>query len=273
MMELRAEGTCVSVLCRRRIRVSVTRVSRPVFDMANALAKHVALLGRYIEAARGGDDAYRGEIAGKVRLLAVDKRTQMPLLRRVAELTGDELTLTLGGPDGWEFMGGAKAGDVVALADWMSSFGIGVETSEGPVQLTNAQFMSTWAEQYGAAHEDRGLLEAFHVSLDSGDMMRGMAAQVASSAPPRMADVFHALAQGPSLTVMKFIEIAVVVHKLSCNYLDALTKEGSRKLRLNSTVAASKVGLERCPLRKVWPIEALIALAIALGSQVSLTRS
>jgi hypothetical protein len=193
--------------------------------MAKALDTHITLLGRYIDAVRGGDETYLGEIAGKLRLLVIAKGDQKPLLRRLADLTGDDLTVTIGGPEGWTFMEGYKAGDVIPLGDWLSSFAIGVQTSEGPVQLTNAQFVSTWAEQYGAAHEDWSLKEPFHVTLDSGEQMRAMAAYAAHSAPREIAGIFGALAAGPAMHVRKLMEIAITTHRLGTGYLSQLTED------------------------------------------------
>lgn len=203
----------------------MARIPRPVLEMAKALDTHTTLLGRYIDAVRSGDDAYLGEIAGKLRLLVVSKGDQKPLLRRLADLTEYDLTVTIGGPEGWTFMEGYKAGDVVPLGDWLSSFAIGVQTSEGSVQLTNAEFVSTWAQQYGAAHEDWSLKEAFQVSLDSGEQTRAMAAFAAQSAPPELAGVFGAIAAGPPMHVRKLMEIAITIHRLGTGYLSQLTEE------------------------------------------------
>jgi hypothetical protein len=71
--------------------------------MANALAAHLVLLGRYIDAASAGDHVYLGEIAAKIRLLVITKpkpNKQVGLLVRLAKLLDGELTLTLGGIPG-----------------------------------------------------------------------------------------------------------------------------------------------------------------------------
>jgi hypothetical protein len=206
------------------------RIHRPVHQMAAALNTHVMLLGRYIDAVYGGDDTYVGEIAGKLRLLVVLKGKQKPLLLRLAELTGDDLTLTIEGPEeGWEYMENSKPGDVLALGDWLSSFAILAQTSEGEVRLTNAELVTTWAEQYGAAHEDWSLKEAFHLSLNLGDQMRAQWASAAQNPPeglpPVILGILGKLAEGPPIHVLKLLEIAIITHQLGVRYLDQLTEE------------------------------------------------
>ena len=183
----------------------MAKIPRPAVEMANALAAHLVLLGRYIDAAAAGDHVYLGEIAAKMRLLVITKpkpNKQVGLLVRLAKLLDSELEITLGGAPGWKDMQDRTAGDVVTLDEWLASFALQVETSEGPRQLTTGELVCVWAEQYGAAHEDWTIDEAFSVSLQ-WDAMRNELAQIADSAPPGFAEVFASLALGPSPTVSR----------------------------------------------------------------------
>jgi hypothetical protein len=203
----------------------MARVSRSVIDMANALGKHMTLLGRYIEAVKQGDDAYLGEIAGKLRLLVVSKGNQKPLLLRLADLAGYDFTVTLTGPPGWTFMDGDKTGDTIKLEKWLSNFAVGVQTANGPVQLTNAQFVTVWAEQYGAAHEDWSITESFAASLGNAEQMKAIATVAAASAPPDIAGFFEVFAGNPPATILKLMEVAMTVYRVGAEFLNALTPE------------------------------------------------
>jgi hypothetical protein len=140
-------------------------VERPVADMAAALRNHVTLLSRYIDAAEAGDPLYLGEIAGKLRLLVIRKDGNKPLLLRFAQLTGDELTVTLAGPPIPPLPGQPGAGDTITIETFLDLVAVALPTPDSGgrlVPLSNREFVTTWAEQYGAAHEDWNLLETSH---------------------------------------------------------------------------------------------------------------
>ena len=103
----------------------------------------------------------------------------------MAKLLDGELTLTLGGIPGWTDMQGRTAGDVVTLDEWLASFAVHVETSEGPRQLTTAELVCVWAEHYGATHEDWTIDEAFSVTLQWDGVMKNELAQIAARLPLR----------------------------------------------------------------------------------------
>lgn len=135
-----------------------TRAPRSVAEMAQALRVHVSLLHRYVEAVRQGDGAFLGEIAGKLRLLVIAKGRNKPLLLRLAELTGDELTVVLSG---------AIRRGRVSLETYLGMDALHLRSaiSGEMLQLSYGEFVSTWAQQYGASHEDWSLSEPFHISL------------------------------------------------------------------------------------------------------------
>jgi hypothetical protein len=104
---------------------------------------------------------YLGEVAGKLRLLACSTRTNRPLLLDLADEFGIALNVTVGGPEGWTFMSGQKAGDVLPLREWIDTFAFSCQTSAGQVQLTKRQLILIWASQQGGAHQDWELNEEF----------------------------------------------------------------------------------------------------------------
>jgi hypothetical protein len=97
--------------------------------MVDRLREHTALLRDYIERVRKGDRRYLGEIAAKVRLLAIERRSNKALLLRVGEVFEGTAWVTIEGPPGWVYMGGHKAGDRIPLREWMDSFQLGVRTA------------------------------------------------------------------------------------------------------------------------------------------------
>jgi hypothetical protein len=157
----------------------VERVQRPVADMAAALSNHVTLLSRYIDAAAAGDPLYLGEIAGKLRLLVIRKGSHKPLLLRFAELTGDELTVTLDGPPIPPLPGQPGAGDTISIETFLDLVAVALPTPDSGgrlVPLSHREFVTAWAEQYGAAHEDWSPPETFHARVAVPVRLGGMEA-------------------------------------------------------------------------------------------------
>jgi hypothetical protein len=154
-------------------------VERLLADMAAALRNHITLLSRYIDAATDGDPLYLGEIAGKLRLLVIRKDGHKPLLLRFAELTGDELTVRLDAPPIPPLPGQPGAGDTIAIETFLDLVAVALPTPDSGgrlVPLSNREFVTTWAEQYGAAHEDWDLLETSHAKIAFPVRIEGMRA-------------------------------------------------------------------------------------------------
>ena len=165
--------------------------------MAAALSQHVALLSRYIDAAVASDPLYLGEIAGKLRLLVITKAANKPLLVRFAELTGDELMITLEEPPIPPLPGHPGAGDTIALETFLDLVAVALQTPHSGGQLiplSHREFVTTWAEQYGAAHEDWGGLETSHAGVAFPVRLDGSRAHALTLL--RIADVIHRLAEG-----------------------------------------------------------------------------
>ena len=165
--------------------------------MATALSHHVALLSRYIDAAVAGDPLYLGEIAGKLRLLVITKGGYKPLLQRFAELTGDELTITLEAPPLPPLPGQPGAGDTIDLETFLDLVAVALQTPDSGgqlVPLSHREFVTTWAEQYGAAHEDWSGSETSRASVAFPVRLGGTKAHALTLL--RIADAVHRLAAG-----------------------------------------------------------------------------
>ena len=70
-------------------RLRGSQVPRPREEIVQALRDHVRLLGEYItKAFVEGDEAYLGEVAAKLRLLATETGQNKPLLLDVMDAVG-----------------------------------------------------------------------------------------------------------------------------------------------------------------------------------------
>lgn len=98
------------------------RIPRPYAEMVERLGEHTALLRDHLERVQREDRHYLGEVAAKVRLLAIDGRSNKALLRRVGELVGATPSVVIQGPPGWVFMDGHRTGDQLTLWDWLDTF-------------------------------------------------------------------------------------------------------------------------------------------------------
>jgi hypothetical protein len=117
--------------------------ARPLADLVEALRRHVRLLQRLAEQAfEAHDDDYLGEVANKLRLLAVEKKQNVPLLIKLMDECGIKAPLKLKPP--------ASAGRAVSLSDFLDQTSLKV----GDVRLSKGQLIEVVAEKYGGAHED-----------------------------------------------------------------------------------------------------------------------
>jgi hypothetical protein len=160
--------------------------------MATALRHHVSLLSRYIDAAVAGDPLYLGEIAGKLRLLIITKGGHKPLLLRFAELTGDELMITLEEAPIPPLPGHPGAGDSIAVETFLDLVAVALQTPSSGGQLipfSHREFVTAWAEQYGAAHEDWSPLETSRVTAAFPVRLGGIKAHALTLL--RIADAIH----------------------------------------------------------------------------------
>jgi hypothetical protein len=153
------------------------RSSRPAAEMVERLGEHTALLRKYMALVQEGDPAYLGEIAAKIRLLAIETRSNKALMLRVGRLFGKTPTVTLEGPPGWEYQEGIKAGDTITLEDWLELFQLAVRTESSPdkpIEMTTREFVLVWAQQHGGSHEDWSLDERFQASRDTKVRVMGV---------------------------------------------------------------------------------------------------
>jgi hypothetical protein len=199
----------------RAVRI-VERVQRSAADMATALGHHVTLLSRYIAAAKAGDPLYLGEIAGKLRLLVITKGGNKPLLLRFAELAGDELMIALEEAPIPPLPGHAGVGDAIDIGTFLDLVAVALQIPDSGGELipfSHREFVTAWAQQYGAAHEDWGLPETSGAGV---------------AFPVRLG--------GSKAHALTLLRIADAIHRVAGGYLAQLTDE---------KIAAAEVELRR----------------------------
>ena len=130
--------------------------------MVDALERHTLLLQEFCERAFGkGDATYLGEIANKLRLLAVRSRKNEPLLLRVMEEYRLDFRIPVG-------PGPIESAPRITVEEFLAqpAGAVRIPFPDGEfVSYTNGQLIRAWAEQIGGAHEDWKMEEAFRTML------------------------------------------------------------------------------------------------------------
>ena len=142
----------------------------------SALQRHVRLLRKYARSAFEERDAdFFGEVAGKLRLLAVDSAQNEPLLLNLLDQFGSDIVTTLSGPP---FNRAPGMGEVVTLRTYMERFACAIRlpSNDELHTLTNAQLVKFWAEQSGAAHEAPRLHGTLEAALTQQLLIAGLPA-------------------------------------------------------------------------------------------------
>jgi hypothetical protein len=150
--------------------------------MTTALLRHTRLLQGYCERAfRDGEQDYLGEVAGKLRLLAIDSRQNEPLLLRVMKANNLDIRIRVGVP--------IRELTVEAFLDLFA--GAALMADGKWASYTNRTLIRAWAEQIGAAHEDWNMDEGLRrlLTLPAYVGERQMTAEVLKTAAGAILDV------------------------------------------------------------------------------------
>jgi hypothetical protein len=147
----------------------MTREPRDMKEMAQALVRHVRLLRDYSDKCfNEGNTSYAGEIAGKLRLLVVEFRSNTPLLITIMRKLGSDVRITLSGPPVLKKPGEFGPGDQVTLEQFLSLDAYGTTLADGSfVRLTKTQLIRSWAEQIGSDHEDWSISPALKSATEA----------------------------------------------------------------------------------------------------------
>jgi hypothetical protein len=145
------------------------REPRSQAEMVEALRKHVRLLEEYAQKYFGeGLEDYGGEVAGKLRLLVGQSKSNQALLLRLMKETGAEIKLVLGGPPIPNLPVGQRPGDEVTLEELLNMHAAMVRVPSGDlVSKTKLEIIRMWADQAGAPHEDWSMDPALRHMLEN----------------------------------------------------------------------------------------------------------
>lgn len=149
------------------------RVPRSKENLVDALRRHVTLLEDYSNRAfREGKEEYFGEVAGKLRVLVYKSPSNRPLLLDLMRDYDISIPLHFSRPEG----------DIeMSINDFLDNLAFSIRVpSGGLVSVTNKQMIGTWAQQYGASHEDWEIDEEFAQALSSGTFIGGLPAAAAA---------------------------------------------------------------------------------------------
>lgn len=142
--------------------------------MVEQLRKHVRLLEEFWEKAfREGNRDYLGEVAGKLRLLATESRSNVPLLIKLLEETEIDIPIVLDEP--------GPPRQPLSLEQYMALEVEGHRLQSGEFHMfTASELVGAWAQQTGASHEDWGMDEGLRIALEVPVYLAGMQAGAAS---------------------------------------------------------------------------------------------
>lgn len=147
------------------------RIPRHVVDLLRSLVENLELLCEYHRRAfEDGDPRLLGEVAGKIRVLAVRKGMNRPLLIDLMGRFGSTIKVTSSWPPDKEPR---------PLADFMEETCLIIKTPSGEkAHFTNLEFVATWSQQHGAAHQDWEHDEGYVAARTSGVVVGGLDAHV-----------------------------------------------------------------------------------------------
>lgn len=126
------------------------RVIRTRSDLLARLRQHCQILADFHErACREGQFQYLGEVAGKLRVLTHQSRSNRPLLLDLMDETEISVPITINSP------GGSYVTD---LPTYLSELACAIRLPSGQLaELANSDLIALWSQQSGAAHEDWSL--------------------------------------------------------------------------------------------------------------------
>jgi hypothetical protein len=149
------------------------RIARPEPELLRALEQHTRLLRDYANRAfNEGDDAYLGEVAGKLRVLVYEEGRNRPLLLALMDTLRIDVPIVLDGPGG--------PFPPITLREYLDGTAFAIRISSGElVDRSYKQVIGLWAQQHGASHEDWTLSEEFMTARDSELFLGGQPALAA----------------------------------------------------------------------------------------------
>ena len=121
---------------------SAQRIPRDKAEMLDALRMHVRLLRDYSHRAfMDSNYDYLGEVAGKLRLLVYESRSNTPLLLKLMDEFGVEVPITMRGPP---YMSGKQ----LSLREYLSDLAAAVRVESGElVEFSKMELIGNWVRK------------------------------------------------------------------------------------------------------------------------------
>ena len=142
------------------------KVPRAQRDLVGRLEEHCRILEDFHQkACREGQHHYFGEVAGKLRVLVYESRSNRPLLRDLMSESGVDVVFNIDKP------GGQRQSN---LHSYLSELACAIRLKSGQlVELTKYDLIALWSQQSGAAHEDWALDERLATIFSGGFFVNG----------------------------------------------------------------------------------------------------
>ena len=151
------------------------RARRELEEMVEQLSRQLDLLDEYAcHAFVERRSEFLPEVAGKLRILLVRSRNNVPLLFEVAQRLDVVPKVVLDGPPIKAPPGEPGPGDEIALNQFFEMNAVTIRTSAGLVTMTKRELIRAWCEQLGGAHEDWAVDEALINAVRSPILIGGM---------------------------------------------------------------------------------------------------
>jgi hypothetical protein len=144
-------------------------IPRGKAELLAALRGHLALLKEYsTRAFIGREELFLGEVAGKLRVLVYESRTNTPLLLTLMDQFKIDVPCFLNKPRGQL---------KISLREYLGRMAVAINTpTRGLVEISHMKFLGTWAQQQGASHEDWEIDEEFALVRSQGLTVMGLQA-------------------------------------------------------------------------------------------------
>lgn len=139
----------------------MTKIKREQSELITALEKHLGLLNEYYDRAfNKGEKDFYGEIACKIRLLAIKTGSNIPLLIKLQNVTGKNIKYPFDKPWGK---------NELTLCEYMNSFGCAIRNSNDElVAFSKKDVLAIYSQQVGGCHEDWKISDELHKMINSG---------------------------------------------------------------------------------------------------------
>lgn len=142
------------------------KIPRKLEEQVAALDKHLKLLEEYYDRAFNKNEIeFYGEIACKLRLLAIKTNANKPLLIKIQNITGHN----------YKYETKTRNGIIAeTLKEYMDSFGCVIRNSDNELKkFSKKDVIVMYAQQIGGCHEDSSINDELHKMINDDMKLNG----------------------------------------------------------------------------------------------------